>query len=184
MAKIVPAEQKLNPSFFGYVGQLNVQAYEGLTCNFLEWVASNGGGFVLDQKNLSVTVNNPNAVDIVKRMKSWLSPAKSYTPLASLVYDEQISERGWLKGPTFPRNSKGQPAFGMTRIPGKTKDMSAATLGGFQLAVNKYTKNINASVRAIQAMMTPEFQMKRLEVAKVWPTIPSLFKDIDSVFKL
>ncbi|KAJ3199869.1 hypothetical protein HDU67_002456, partial [Dinochytrium kinnereticum] len=76
--------------------------------------------------------------------------------------------------PNFPKDSRGLPAFNITRIPGKTKDMSAAALGGFQLAVNKHTRNVDASVKAIRAMMTTEFQMKRLEVAKVWPTIPKL----------
>ncbi|KAI8844196.1 hypothetical protein BC829DRAFT_446074 [Chytridium lagenaria] len=176
MAKIVPEERKTNPMFFGYVGQLN--AYEGLTCNFLEWIASNDGGYIVDQFNLSVTVNNPNA---------------GYSPLASLVYDEPLTERMWLSGntlfirlwatmifntmtsKTFPKDARGNPAFNMVRIPGKTKNLSGATLGGFQLAVNKFTRNVNASVKAVQAMMTREFQVKRLEMTKVWPTIPSIY---------
>ncbi|KAI8852908.1 7 transmembrane sweet-taste receptor of 3 GCPR-domain-containing protein [Chytridium lagenaria] len=78
---------------------------------------------------------------------------------------------------TFPKDARGNPAFNMVRIPGKTKNLSGATLGGFQLAVNKFTRNVNASVKAVQAMMTREFQVKRLEMTKVWPTIPSIYGD-------
>ncbi|KAI8852924.1 hypothetical protein BC829DRAFT_33403 [Chytridium lagenaria] len=193
MEKIVPAEKKTNPSFFGYVGQLN--AYEGLTCNFVEWIASNDGGYVVDQYNLSVTVNNPNAIDIVRRMQSWLSPVKGYSPLSSLVYDESLSERMWLAGnalfhrywasgdygskysPTFPKDAQGQSTFNVARLPGKHRNISAAILGGFQLAANKFTRDVNATVKSIQAMMTPEFQIQRMNTSRVMPTISSLYKD-------
>ena len=42
--KIQDGEQKTNQNFYGFVFQGN--AYEGLTCNTLEWIASAGGGHV------------------------------------------------------------------------------------------------------------------------------------------
>ncbi|KAI8852909.1 hypothetical protein BC829DRAFT_440237 [Chytridium lagenaria] len=192
MEKIVPFEKATNPSFSGYVGQLN--AYEGLTCNFVEWIASNDGGYVVDQYNLSITVNNRNAVDIIRKMQSWLSPSKAYSPLASLTFTEPQTETHGCRVklnlhpiPDIKHESSetrsfsviGQDlsAFGVTRLPGKHRNMSAATLGGFQLAVNKFTRDVNASIKAIQAMMTPEFQMQRLNTVGVMPTIPAIFKD-------
>ncbi|KAJ3116714.1 hypothetical protein HDU96_008953 [Phlyctochytrium bullatum] len=192
---VVPAEKKLNPNFFGYVGQLN--AYEGLTCNAMEWIYSNGGGTVLDQTNLSVTIDNPQAAEIISRMVSWLSPQKGYSPQASLVYDEGLSENMWFKGntmfvrmwasmfpnvfrynrPDFPKNKFGVPTANITRIPGRTKEESGANLGGFQLAVNKYTKNVTAAVLALRTLMTPEFQLKKAKLNGVFPTIPSVYSD-------
>ena len=55
--KIQDGEQGSNPSFSGFVFQGN--AYEGLTCDALEWLASSGGGQFIDDGK--VTINNPKA---------------------------------------------------------------------------------------------------------------------------
>ena len=52
--KIQDGEQKSNPNFAGFVFQGN--SYEGLTCNALEWIASAGGGHIID--NGKATINN------------------------------------------------------------------------------------------------------------------------------
>ena len=44
--KIQDGEQESNPNFYGFVFQGN--AYEGLTCDALEWLASSGGGQFID----------------------------------------------------------------------------------------------------------------------------------------
>ncbi|KAJ3199389.1 hypothetical protein HDU67_002858, partial [Dinochytrium kinnereticum] len=61
MSVIVPAERRSNPSFQGYVGQFN--SYEGLTCNFLEWVFSVGGGTIIEP-NKTVSVNSPATAEV------------------------------------------------------------------------------------------------------------------------
>ena len=52
--KIQDGEQATNPNFSGFVFQGN--AYEGLTCNALEWIASSGGGHFIDGGK--ATINN------------------------------------------------------------------------------------------------------------------------------
>src|SRR5205823_674100 len=59
---IVNGEKASNPNFTGFVFQAN--AYEGLTCNALEWIASSGGGNIIEEDK-SVTINNPQAVAIL-----------------------------------------------------------------------------------------------------------------------
>ncbi len=58
-----------NPSFRGFVWQGN--AYEGLTCNGLEWQFSNGGGRIIEPDG-TVTVNNPQAIAAFERAQGWV----------------------------------------------------------------------------------------------------------------
>ncbi|KAI8852933.1 hypothetical protein BC829DRAFT_414079 [Chytridium lagenaria] len=202
MSVIVPAERQTNPAFQGYVGQYNGNtlhsrffegAYEGLTCNFIEWVYSVGAGTIIES-NKTVSVNNPLVMDILTRIKSWLKPPKSYTPLTSLVFDETAALNTWIRGntlflrtwpyvysvtaasTTFPKRN-GESAFGMTRLPGGRIGQSAATLGGWQLAVNKLTKNAEVAAVAVKALITKEAQMERYKSLGLMPTVSNLYTD-------
>ncbi len=65
---IQDGESADNPSFRGFVWQGN--AYEGLTCDALEWQYSNGGGRIIEPDG-TVTVNNPAGHRRV-RARPWL----------------------------------------------------------------------------------------------------------------
>src|SRR5690606_11370649 len=58
-----------NPDFWGFVWQGN--SYEGLTCDALEWIASNGGGTIISPDG-QVTIDNPAAVEAVERAAGWV----------------------------------------------------------------------------------------------------------------
>ena len=69
-AKVQAGERaKGNQDFWGYVWQGN--AYEGLTCNALEWLASNDGGSIIEFDG-SISVNNPRAVEIIDKAAGWV----------------------------------------------------------------------------------------------------------------
>ena len=58
-AKIQEGERKDNPDFWGFVWQGN--AYEGLTCDAIEWVYSHGGGSIIEPDG-TISINNEMAV--------------------------------------------------------------------------------------------------------------------------
>src|SRR5690606_2246858 len=58
-----------NPDFWGFVWQGN--SYEGLTCDALEWIASNGGGTIISPDGV-VTIENPAAIAAVERAAGWV----------------------------------------------------------------------------------------------------------------
>src|SRR5205823_7152794 len=67
--KIMDGEKGANPNFAGFVFQ--GKAYEGLTCDALEWIASSGGGTIVDSSG-KVTVNNPQAAAALNKVKTWI----------------------------------------------------------------------------------------------------------------
>lgn len=68
--KVQTAERAAGQSkLWGFVFQ--GRAYEGLTCNALEWIHSFGGGQFIDDKGL-VTISNDNASKALKTMSSWM----------------------------------------------------------------------------------------------------------------
>src|SRR5437764_4236005 len=80
--KIQAGERKDNPNFYGFVYQGN--AYEGLTCDALEWIASAGGGNIID--NGKVTINNGKAVSILNTIRGWVG---KITPRGVTSYQEE-----------------------------------------------------------------------------------------------
>ncbi|KAJ3203444.1 hypothetical protein HDU67_010187 [Dinochytrium kinnereticum] len=183
MSVIVPGERLTNPSFQGYLGQLKGK--------YLTSIASG----TMVESNKSVSVNTPAAVEIVTRIKSWLNPPKSYTPLSGLSFAEDESANVWLKGNAlflrnwphiypqtsnavdFPKNADGSSAFALTRLPGGTREQSAAALGGWHLAINKNTKNVDAAVKAIQGLISRDVQFERYKNTGRLPTISSIYSD-------
>ena len=84
--KVQDAERAAgNDKMWGYVWQ--GRAYEGLTCNALEWVASHGGGTVVDSDG-RISVRNANAAAALRTAASWVG---TISPTAVLNYAEEES---------------------------------------------------------------------------------------------
>ncbi|MCY4101320.1 MAG: extracellular solute-binding protein, partial [Rhodobacteraceae bacterium] len=58
-------------------------------------------------------------------------------------------------------------------------DTSAATLGGWNVAVSKYSENQEAAISLAKYLAGPEAQKTRTLVASNLPTIISLYEDAD-----
>ena len=84
---------------WGYVWQGS--AYEGLTCNALEWVKSNGGGQIIEPDG-EITIFNDNAVAALEMAKGWVG---TISPPGVLSYMEEESRGVWQTGnAVFMRN--------------------------------------------------------------------------------
>lgn len=174
--------------FQGFVFQ--AKAYEGLTCDALEWVHSYGGGEIVDKAG-NITINNPQAAKALDAAASWIG---TIAPNGVLNYGEEDARGVWQNGKAaFMRNwpyawSLGQAAdspikgkIGVAALPAGTGPgaKKAATLGGWQLAVNKYSKNVDAAADLAMYMTSAEIQKKRAVGGSYNPTIPALYKDPD-----
>ncbi|PXW96684.1 carbohydrate ABC transporter substrate-binding protein (CUT1 family) [Sphaerotilus hippei] len=173
--------------FQGFVFQ--AKAYEGLTCDAVEWLSSFGGGNIVDASG-KVTVNNPNAVAALKTAHSWIG---TIAPTGVLNYAEEDARGVFQNGKAaFMRNwpyawSLGNGAdstikgkIGVLPLPkGGANGKNAATLGGWQLAVSKYSKNPDAAADLVMYMTSKEVQKERAVKGSYNPTINALYQDKD-----
>ena len=185
--KVMEGERKAGVADFqGFVFQ--AKAYEGLTCDALEWVASFGGGEIID-KSGNITINNPNAAKALDTAATWIG---TIAPSGVLNYGEEDARGVFQNGKAlFMRNwpyawSLSQAAdspikgkVGVAALPAGPGGKKAATLGGWQLAVNKYSKNIDAAAELAMYMTSPDIQKKRAIGGSYNPTIVDLYKDAE-----
>ncbi|MRT18674.1 ABC transporter substrate-binding protein, partial [Vitellibacter sp. q18] len=76
-------------------------AYEGLTCNATEWVASFNGGTVVDEKG-KITINNPQAAKALSTAAGWIG---TISPQGVTNYAEEESRGVFQSGnAVFMRN--------------------------------------------------------------------------------
>ncbi|MCQ2005951.1 ABC transporter substrate-binding protein [Rhizobium sp. NRK18] len=176
-----------NKDMWGYVWQGN--AYEGLTCDALEWVKSFGGGQIVEPDG-TISINNPKAVAALELAKTWPG---NISPEGVLAYQEEESRGVWQTGnAVFMRNwpyaytlgngddSAVKGKFDVTTLPtGGDNKTSAATLGGWNVAVSKYSKHKDAAISLALYLAGPEAQKTRALIASNLPTIVSLYDDAD-----
>lgn len=187
--EIMDAERAAgNPDMYGFVFQGN--AYEGLTCNALEWVKSFGGGQIIEADG-TISINNEQAAKAIDMAASWIG---TISPEGNLAYMEEESRGVWQLGnAVFHRNwpyayALGQGAdsavkdkFDVAPLPaGDGPDArSAATLGGWNYAVSKYSQDPDAAIELALFLASPEVQKERAIKQSNLPTVQALYDDAD-----
>jgi trehalose/maltose transport system substrate-binding protein len=183
--KIQDGEQKDNSSFSGFVFQGN--AYEGLTCDALEWYASSGAGTFIDSSG-KVTINNDKGAAILDKFREQIGKT---TPRGVTSYQEGEAHTAFVGGNAAfmrnwpyaysigvdPKQSKIVGKFGVTVLPHGPGGKSVATVGGWQLAINKYSKHVDASIEFVRYMTGPAVQKFDAITNTNVPTIPAVAKD-------
>jgi trehalose/maltose transport system substrate-binding protein len=175
-----------NSEIWGFVWQGN--AYEGLTCDALEWIKSNGGGQIVEADG-TISVNNPQAAAALEMAAGWVG---TISPEGVLAYQEEESRGVWQTGnAVFMRNwpyayalSNGADSavagkFDVTTLPMGTGEgaTSAATLGGWNIAVSNYSDNQDAAISLAMYLGSAEAQKQRAMNEGNLPTIQSLYED-------
>ena len=162
------------------------KAYEGLTVDALEWVASSQGGTIVDTEG-HVTIDNPSAARALDRAASWVG---TITPKGVLNYTEEEARGIFQSGnAAFMRNwpyawslsqSAESPVRGkvaVSALPAGEGGTSAAVLGGWQMAVSKYSRNKDAAIDLAKYLCSEALQKERAIHYSQNPTIAALYKD-------
>ena len=168
--KIMAGERAAgNANFWGFVFPGAV--FEGFACDIVEWIAGNDGGTWVD-KDGNVTADNPNVREILELTSSFpgtISPEG----VTSYMNDDA---RGFFQSgnAAFMRNwpfafAMGQSddspikdKFSVTAIPHGPKGKSLSALGGWQVAVSRFSKNQARAVELIKFINRPDNQKERM----------------------
>ncbi|ADQ15592.1 ABC transporter substrate-binding protein [Halanaerobium hydrogeniformans] len=185
MAEVIQAgEREDNPDFWGYVWQ--GYDYEGLTCNALEWIHSHAGGRIINEDG-EITVNNEQAIKAVSRAADWIGEI-SPPETTGLVEESSrvIFEAG---NAAFLRNwpyvyalaSEEEKAvagkFDLAPLPASDEGESSAALGGWNLAVSRFSENKELAAELALFMASPRIQKMRAVEGAFNPTIEELYED-------
>ncbi|KPC49281.1 ABC transporter substrate-binding protein [Amantichitinum ursilacus] len=176
-----------NDKMWGFVFQ--GRAYEGLTCDALEWITSYKGGAIVERDG-KVSINNPGAIKAIDTIAKWMG---NIVPKAALNYGEEEARGVFQSGnAVFMRNwpyawalaqkdeSPVKGKVGIMALPkGGADGRNAATLGGWQLAVSKYSKNAKAAADLAMYLTSQPVQKMRAISGAYNPTLPALYKDPD-----
>lgn len=187
-ARIQEAERAAgDDDLWGFVWQGN--AYEGLTCNALEWIKSFGGGQIVEADG-AVSINNEQAATALDLAASWVG---TISPEGVLAYQEEEARGVWQTGnAVFMRNwpyayslgngegSAVRGLFDVAPLPsGGADGTSAATLGGWNVAVSQYSEHQAEAIALALYLAGPEAQKRRAIVSSSLPTLPALYDDAE-----
>ena len=180
-----------NKGMQGFVFQ--GKAYEGLGCNALEWINSYNGGSVVEPDG-KISINNPGALAALTMAHSWIG---TIAPQGVLNYGEEDARAVFQKGEAvFMRNwpyawglSQAKDSViadkvGIAPLPaGSAEGHPAATLGGWSLAVSKYSKNPALAAAFVMYLTSSEVQKDRSINGSYNPTLTDLYKDPEVLIK-
>jgi multiple sugar transport system substrate-binding protein len=159
--------------------------YEGLTVNFLELLYS-AGGKVLSDDGKKSAIDSKEAKDALTFMANGYKDGA--VPKANLTYMEEESRRAFEAGQaTFMRNwpyayalglkSPIKGKFKITTLPGFEGHKASGVIGGYNLAVNAYSKHPEAALEFADFITQPEPEKIMASKASLPPTLSETYDD-------
>jgi trehalose/maltose transport system substrate-binding protein len=169
-------------NFWGYVWQGD--AYEGLTCNALEWQYSHGGGNLVT-KGREPNITNEKAVEAFAQAARWIG---TISPPGVLAYREEDSRDVWQSGnAAFLRNwayvytlAKADPQiadrFAVSTLPAGS-DSDSSVIGAWYLGIPVSSRSQSQAIAFIRFMTSRKVQVQRAIAESNWPTLKTAYDD-------
>lgn len=184
--QILSGEQ--DPQLVGFSAQF--KQYEGLVCNMMEYILSNGGRLWNEQQQES-TINEPRAKQAVRFVQEKI--VGEISPRGVLAYEEPESLALFTQGrAVFHRNwpyawnianDRGQSKIagrvGMIPLPAFPGGHGVATLGGWQLGISRFSRNPDLAWRFVSFMTSLQMQKRIALTTGRAPTRTALYQDAE-----
>ncbi len=189
-AREIVFEESKRKEMFGFSGQF--KQYEGLVCNMMEYILSNGGRILNPQTEKCEIAEKP-AVDAVRFVRNEI--IGKIAPKGVLTYQEPESIAIFIQGKAVfhrnwpyawemsnnPERSKIEGMAGITKLPRFSGNKSYATLGGWQLGISSYSKNREAAWTFVRFLTSEKIQKHLALKAGLAPTRKALYKDTEII---
>ena len=184
-AKTILASER-DSQLVGFSAQF--KQYEGLVCNMMEYILSNGGA-LWDQNRLRGEINEPRAIEATRFVRDRIIGEISHRGV--LAYEEPESLALFTQGKAvFHRNwpyawqiasdthqSKIAGKVGMLPLPSFPGNKGAATLGGWQLGISRFSREVPLAWKFVSFMTSHAMQRRiALEIGRA-PTRTALYDD-------
>jgi trehalose/maltose transport system substrate-binding protein len=191
-AKTILAGER-DPSLVGFSGQF--KQYEGLVCNMMEYILGNGGA-LWDEKRMVSALDEPPAQAAVRFVRDRIIGEISHRgvlayeepeSLALFTQGQAIFHRNWPYAWTVASDaakSKIAGKIGMTPLPGFSAGRGAATLGGWQLGISRFSQQPDLAWRFATFMSGPEIQKRIALATGRAPTRLALYDDPEIAKKI
>lgn len=186
--KIVLGETKKGDAVFGFSGQF--KQYEGLVCDMMEYILSNGGALIDDTTGKSL-IAEKRAIEAVRFVRDEIIGKAA--PIGVLTYQEPESLDLFIQGKAVflrswpyawevsnnPDRSRIAGKVGIAKLPHFPKGTSHSTLGGWQLGISSYSRNKEAAWRFIEFLTSERIQKLLAMKSGKAPTRKELYNDTE-----
>ena len=164
--------------------------YEGLVCNMLEFIWSNGGA-VLNHESGRVLLSEPPSLQAITFVRDRIIGKAA--PRGVVNYEEPESLELFIQGRAVfhrnwpyawavandPEKSKIAGKIGVGALPAFPGHSSASTLGGWQFGISQWSKRPDEAWKFIQFMTSYESQKLLALGAGLAPTRTLVYRDIE-----
>jgi multiple sugar transport system substrate-binding protein len=184
-AKSILAREN-DPHLTGFSGQF--KQYEGLICNMMEYILGNGAA-LWDERELKSSLNLPKAKDAVRFVRDKIIGEISHRgvlayqepeSLALFTEGKAIFHRNWPYAWDIANDSRASKVAGLTGVaplPAFSNNHSIATLGGWQLAISRYSRRPELAWKFASFMTSREMQKRIALFMGRAPTRSELYRD-------
>jgi multiple sugar transport system substrate-binding protein len=171
---------------YGYVWQ--GASYEGLTCDFMEYLGS-AGGTVLDSAMTKSTLDSSAGTKALTFMRSLVTSGASPSAVTTFQEGQAMSAfatgqaaflRNWDYAYSYASTASSPSSvvgkIGVSPLPSFPGEPSPGTsnIGGWNLYINPHSKNVNADLTFIKWMTSPAAQTILATQFSEIPTVESV----------
>lgn len=172
------------PGLYGFIWQ--GKQYEGLVCNVLEFVWSNGGEVIRDGKPV---ISSPQNAESLRFMRDLIARHHVSPALVTTVIEEPTRHLFGSGKALFMRNwpyavnifnredSAVKGRVGVAPLPSFPGHESASALGGWQLGVNRYSNHPEAAEKLVRFLTSSAAQKTLALTVGYKPARKALYND-------
>jgi len=186
LVRVAQAVTAQEDDLYGFIWQ--GKQYEGLVCNVLEYLWSYGGEVIKDGK---VVLHCPQNVEALQFMRDLIAKYQVSPELVTTMIEEPTRHIFGNGRALFLRNwpyawnifqgegSAVRGKIGVCKLPAAEGCVSASTLGGWQLGVNRQSKHPIIAEKFVEFMTSPRIQKRLALTVGYKPTRIALYDDAE-----